>query len=140
MLDDEDFRGRRRERTRAEIMAAAWELARHDGLASLSLRELAARVGMRAPSLYTYFGSKNELYDAMFAQGMQAFADRIQQAPHGRDPRVALRNRARAWVRAAMDDPLRYELLFHRPIPGFAPSPASLAIGLDNFAQTREVA
>ncbi|MDZ7676649.1 MAG: TetR family transcriptional regulator [Acidimicrobiales bacterium] len=43
---------RRREQTRGEILDAAWELCRQDGLVALSLRNLAERVGMRAPSLY----------------------------------------------------------------------------------------
>ena len=55
-------------------MAAAWELVREHGLAGLALRDLAERVGMKAPSLYSYFGSKLEIYDAMFHEGYLAFA------------------------------------------------------------------
>jgi AcrR family transcriptional regulator len=40
---------------RAEILAAAWELAGEVGLANLTLRDLARRVGMQAPSLYSHF-------------------------------------------------------------------------------------
>jgi AcrR family transcriptional regulator len=60
---------RRREATKAEILDAAWDLVGEQGLAALSLRDLAARVGMRAPSLYQYFDSKHAIYDAMFGQG-----------------------------------------------------------------------
>ena len=63
----EDTRAIRRDGTRARILDAAWELARRDGLAAITLREVARQVGMRAPSLYTYFGSKNAMYDAMYA-------------------------------------------------------------------------
>lgn len=56
-------RVRRREQTRREILEAAWRLAGRDGVASLSLRDLAREVGMRAPSLYTYFDSKAAIYD-----------------------------------------------------------------------------
>ena len=62
----------RRETTRRAIVAAAWEHAERAGVAGISLRELAADVGMRAPSLYTYFPSKDAIYDAMFAEGYQA--------------------------------------------------------------------
>ena len=62
-----DTRAVRRDVTRERILEAAWELARDQGLAAVSLREVAARVGMRAPSLYTYFPSKNAIYDAMYA-------------------------------------------------------------------------
>lgn len=44
-------------------------MAEKKGIGLFSLRELAAQVGMRAPSLYQYFATKNDLYDAMFSQG-----------------------------------------------------------------------
>jgi Bacterial regulatory proteins, tetR family len=34
-----------------------------------TLRALAERVGMRGPSLYTHFESKNAIYDAMCTEG-----------------------------------------------------------------------
>jgi AcrR family transcriptional regulator len=139
-VDKMDIRTRKREQTRAEIVDAAWDLARRDGVAALSLHELAANLGMRAPSLYHYFPSKNALYDAMYAQGMQQFADRIQGSPASSDPHRALRNRARAFVDAAVADPARFELLFHRPIPSFVPSPEHLQLGLTHLARTRELA
>ena len=37
------------------------------GLSQLTLRDIAHRVGMRPPSLYSHFESKNAIYDAMFA-------------------------------------------------------------------------
>jgi AcrR family transcriptional regulator len=134
------IRGRRREWMRAQILAAAWELVRAEGFSALSLRELAGRVGMRAPSLYTYFGSKDELLDAMYAQGMQQFAEQLGRARLGRTPRASLRNRARVFTSAAVEDPVRYQLLFQRPIPGFVPSVESLAIALAGLAETRAVA
>jgi AcrR family transcriptional regulator len=45
----------------------AWQLARERGLSQLTLRDIAHQVGMRAPSLYSHFESKNAIYDAMFA-------------------------------------------------------------------------
>ena len=57
----------RREATRREILDVAWQLARERGLSQLTLRDIAQRVGMRAPSLYSHFESKNAIYDAMFA-------------------------------------------------------------------------
>jgi AcrR family transcriptional regulator len=135
-----DIRSRKFEWTRAEILAAAWDLARRDGLAALSLRELAASVGMRAASLYHYFPSKNALYDAMYAQGIQQSADRMLESPPGRDPHETLRNLVRTFVDNAMSDPVRYELLFHRPVPEFEPSPEHLEIGLASLARVRKAA
>jgi AcrR family transcriptional regulator len=46
-----DRRAERYAATRQEILDAAWELVRADGLGSLAMRDLGARVGMRAQSL-----------------------------------------------------------------------------------------
>ena len=67
-----DRRAAKREAKRAQILAAAWELAHRDGIGAISLRELAAMVDLRQPSLYAYFDSKDALYDAMFAEGNRA--------------------------------------------------------------------
>ena len=51
----------RREAKVALIVEAAWDLARRDGITQVSMRDLAKAVGMRQPSLYAYFDSKNAL-------------------------------------------------------------------------------
>src|SRR5690349_12885169 len=139
-VDSPGYRSRRREWTRREILDGAWEIARRDGVAALSLREVAERVGMRAPSLYYYFPSKTGLYDAMYAQGMEQFANEVQASPAGRDGRETLRNRAMAFVATAVADPVRYELLFQRPVPGFVPSPEHVGFAVVILGQTRQVA
>ncbi len=110
-------------------MAAAWEVAREKGLAGVSLGDVAARVGMRVPSLYSYFASKNDIFDAMFAQGNEQFLELVR-ARVGDLPRSA-RQRVRAGFWILFDfctaDPVRYQLLFQRTIPGFTPSEASYA-------------
>ena len=67
-LPNRDRLAERREATRREILETAWEIARSDGLAALTLRAVAERIGMRSPSLYSHFDSKNAIYDAMFAE------------------------------------------------------------------------
>jgi AcrR family transcriptional regulator len=126
-----DRRAARREAAKTEILDAAWVLVREHGLAALSLRDLAARVGMRAPSLYQYFLSKHAIYDAMFAQGMRAALDAFAPCVTDPDPRVALINGTRALVDFATSDPARAQLLFQRTIPGFEPSPESYAVAIE---------
>jgi AcrR family transcriptional regulator len=126
-------RDRRRAQTRAEILRAAWGLCREEGLAGLSLRALAARVGMRAPSLYSYFGSKDAIYDAMFAQGQQALAEHMAFLPDDDLTREDFRAGARAFFEFCTADPVRYQLLFQRTIPGFEPSPESYALAVEHL-------
>ena len=107
MLDTptRDRRAERHEATRAEILEAAWELVRAEGLAALSLRELAAKVGMRAPSLYSYFDSKHAIYDAMFAEGNRALMERRAALEFTGDPGVDLKRLARLFVQFSAEDP-----------------------------------
>ena len=128
-----DRRQERRDATRAEILEAAWELAREGGLAALSLRDLARRVGMQAPSLYSYFESKHAIYDAMFAQGAQAYLEYAKARERTGDPLedlqagmrffVAVLHRGPGPLPAALpaDDP---GLRAVRPSPSRSPSRA----------------
>jgi AcrR family transcriptional regulator len=132
----EDRRARRHRATKKEIVDAAWDVAREKGLAGLTLGDVAARLGMRVPSLYTYFGSKNEIYDAMFAQGNEEYLEfiklRLAELPRG------ARNRLIGGFRITFDfctsDPVRYQLLFQRTIPGFVPSESSYARAIEVLA------
>lgn len=117
-----DRRAERREATKAEIIDAAWELVRAEGLAALNLRDLAAKVGMRPPSLYSYFDSKHAIYDAMFLQGSLELLARYAAAPEHNDPVQGLRASGRVFVQFGVEDPARAQLLFMRTIPGFEPS------------------
>lgn len=134
------YQSRRQRWTRSEILHAAWEVARRDGVAALSLRDVAEQVGLRTPSLYHYFPSKAALYDAMYAEGMQQFADQVLASPDGNDARETLRNRARTFVATAVADPVRYELLFHRSVPDLAPSPDHVDLALRVLDTTRQLA
>jgi AcrR family transcriptional regulator len=126
----EDTRAIRREATRERVLQAAWELARRDGLAAISLRDLAERVDLRQPSLYAYFDSKLALYDAMYVDGYRALLDQARALPPIDDPRESLIDFVEFCVRFATDDIVRHQLLFQRTVPGFKPSPASRQLSL----------
>jgi AcrR family transcriptional regulator len=120
-----------------EILEAAWELAREQGLAGLSLRDLGERVGMRAQSLYSYFESKHAMYDAMFAQGVTDFLEQYLQLGSSDNPRDDVRAGAHAFFGFCVKDPARYQLLFQRTIPGFEPSPESYAPSVEGLELVR---
>lgn len=126
-----DRRGQRREEKRAKILSSAWFLTHRDGLASISLRDLADRVELRQPSLYAYFKSKHDLYDAMFADGYRTLLDVVHATPSNKAARPALVDFVRLLVQFATDDVVRFQLLFQRTIPGFEPSTESYALALE---------
>jgi AcrR family transcriptional regulator len=132
-LTSADPRQARREAKRAGILAEAWTLAQRDGLAAISLRDLADRVGLRQPSLYVYFASKSDLYDGMFADGYRQLLDYVAAHPMSGDPAKNLARFAAELVRFSSDDIVRHQLLFQRTIPGFEPSPESYALALEFY-------
>lgn len=137
-----DRRAVRHAATKQEILDAAWRLARDRGLGGWSLRDVAEAVGMRAPSLYGYFGSKNAVFDAMFADGCRALLHRVEPAPaavQGMPPRELLQFAATTFFDFCSEDPARYQLLFLRTIPGFEPSPASYALARNALEGLAEV-
>src|SRR5947209_3562011 len=99
----------RREAKRAAIVAEAWQLAAKDGVGGFSLHALAREVGMRQPSLYEYFDSKHELYDAMFADGNRQLLERLESLDVPREPRQAVKTFMRAFVDFALEDEARNE-------------------------------
>jgi AcrR family transcriptional regulator len=132
-----DRRAERREATRAEILAVAAELIREHGVAALSLRDLGARVGMRAQSLYSYFDAKEAIFDALFQQAATELLERVEAMPLTDDPRENVRRGSLVFVEFCVEDPARYQLVFQRTIPGFEPSPEAFAPSIAVLEITR---
>jgi AcrR family transcriptional regulator len=135
----DDPRVRRHARTKARILREAWKLAARDGVAGVSLGELAKRVGLRQPSLYTYFKSKNDLYDELFADGSRRLWADVVERDYPEDPRAAVREFARAMVAFCAADVARYHLLFQRHVPSFEPTPRSYALAERFFEWARQL-
>jgi AcrR family transcriptional regulator len=134
-----DWQTKRREVARSEILSAAWDAARENGLAAITLRDVAARVGMQAPSLYSYFDSKHAIYDAMFGQAWSEY-DEIEKELEERlpaSPRAALKVGARAFFEFCVTDPARHQLMNLRLIPNFTPNPESYAPSVRVFERLR---
>jgi AcrR family transcriptional regulator len=135
-----DPRQRRRDARLTQIVAEAWQLARRDGLPSISLRDLAERVDLRQPSLYAYFDSKLGLYDLMYADALgQLLAAAETELSPIDDPREALIEFVELCIRFSSADVVRHELVFERTIPGFKPSRQSheLLVQFRNIAAAR---
>src|SRR5215204_6618327 len=120
-------RQRNREEVRSAIVETARAVMREQGVAALSLREVARRVHMQAPSLYAYFPSKMALYDALFLLAVRLRTEYRDRADAGLDDFWdRLRTRFETYMRFAQENPELYQLAFERPVPGFVPSAESL--------------
>jgi AcrR family transcriptional regulator len=137
-LPNRDRRAERREATRREILDAAWEIARQEGLSAVTLREVAGRIGMRSPSLYSHFDSKNAIYDAMFAQAWGELCDVFDAMPPPAAHRRAMLAQAETFFDFAVADLARYQLMNQRTIPGFRPSGEAYAASITAYERMRE--
>lgn len=94
-------------------------LLAEDGPGGLSLRRLATAAGTSTMAVYTRFGDKQGLLDAMHREGFRRLGDRVATAMQRDDP---LMETGRAYRLAALESPHLYGLMFG-PLPsGFAPS------------------
>ncbi len=124
-----DRQAERRKATRDEILTVAWEIARERSLAEVTLREVAARIGMRPPSLYTHFASKHAVIDAMFGAAWTDYLD-AATAMRGElppKPRAALLQIAQHFFDFAVADLARFQLMNQRTLADFTPTPGSYA-------------
>lgn len=136
-----DRRHLRRQQTIDEIVEVAVRLMAVSGVAGLSLGQVARQVGVRTPSLYGYFPSKNALYDAVFARGARSVLDAVgavsadvDQADSAYD---ALLIAGRAMARWCMANQVYAQLLFWRPVPDFAPSQDAYRPAVELVDRTR---
>jgi AcrR family transcriptional regulator len=112
----------RRQQTIEEALDTAVAIMAEAGVGGLSMSEIARRIGMRQPSLYKYFPSLHAVYDALFARGVERSGAAVQAAVAA-EPRglASIRAASRVLVRWAVENPALAQLMFWRPVPGFAP-------------------
>jgi AcrR family transcriptional regulator len=118
---------RNRQAVIQSILEAARAIMREEGVAALSMQELARRMDMRAPSLYNYFAGKMEIYDALFRLGFSLWKEKVEQAAQASTNfQDEIRNILEGYFSFALENPELYQLCFERPVPGFVPSQESL--------------
>lgn len=122
-----------------DILLIAREMMQADGVAALSFNAIARRLGMKPPSLYTYFDSKHAIYDALFRMGFEKFGRKMEEETvRGEGVRRFLHSTITAYMTFALDNPDLFQLMFQRPVPGFVPSDESLELSFGNLQQGRD--
>ncbi len=102
-----------------QIVQAARELLEQEGAAALTMRRLAERLGIRAPSLYKHLPDKAALEAAIIATGLEDTATALEAAldaalAAGAEPLAAL---AAAYRTFALAHPHLYRLMTDQPLP-----------------------
>jgi AcrR family transcriptional regulator len=98
-----------------EIAAVARDLLETEGAEALTMRRLADRLGMRAPSLYKHLANKAALEAALIAAGFEEAAAAFDAATDdAAEPLAALVSAYRRFVR---HNPQLYRLMTEGPLP-----------------------
>lgn len=100
---------------RAALVESALVLVREHGPDALTLREVAARVGVTHPAAYRHFEDKTALLAALAEDGYVRLGEALAAALAGATksgPRERLRALASAYVGFALDRPAQYRIMW----------------------------
>jgi AcrR family transcriptional regulator len=112
---------------RRVLLDAASRLLMAEGPQALTMRRVAGAVGSSTTVLYTMFGAKEGLADALYREGFERLRRRLAAVPDHGAPLARLGAMAHAYRDSALAERAYYGLMFQQAVPGFQPSPASLA-------------
>lgn len=136
-MDEPTPRERRSERSRQTILQAALALVIEKGLHKLSLREIARRADYSPAGLYEYFGSKDEIIEALVRDAGQRFFTHLSQVSRALPVETYLVELGMAYIEFAKLNPDHFTLMFthYQAMPvvkleDFAPSGDTDAYGL----------
>jgi AcrR family transcriptional regulator len=107
--------------TETAILEAARDLLALGGIDALSMRAVAARVGVSATAIYNYFENKQALVQSVIASGFERFDGYLRQAVADRPAGSAERLEAlgEAYIRFARENREYFRVLFamHAELP-----------------------
>lgn len=104
------------------LLDRAGVLLSTEGPSALSLRRLAADVNTSTTAVYSLFGGKPALLDALYDEGFRRFGARLATVPDTDDPVEDLIQIALTYRDSALRDRQFYQVMFNKVIPDFTPS------------------
>ena len=110
---------------RQRVVGAATHLFATEGYEAVTMRALAAELGVSAMTPYRYFEDKDEVFALVRADAFRRFADRQEAASNdvSDDPREMLRRLGRAYIDFALAEPDAYRIMFELGQPTARPCP-----------------
>lgn len=101
------------DRLRTEILAAAEQiLIESNDVSALSIRAIAAAVGVTPPSIYLHFADRNDMVFAVCERQARQVDEAMEAAARdGDDPLDRIRRRGLAYLRWGLDNPEHYRIL-----------------------------
>jgi AcrR family transcriptional regulator len=128
------------ESTREALRAEAERIVAEHGLAALSVRAVAEAARTTTRAVYSTFGSKEGLVDALAQTAFEFLYVEIDKLPKTDDPiRDAVEMAVKVFRRLALDHPVLYRIAFQRVAPGLRAGPEVIAARQRAFAQLQGI-
>ena len=98
--------------TRERVLASARQIYLREGLKGLSMRKVAAEVGVSATAIYRHFDSKEAMLIKLVEKGTQLFFQYLSRGLTGKTAQERLELSGMAYLDFALDHPGYYRILF----------------------------
>lgn len=108
---------------RAAILDAAKRLLIAEGPAALTVRRISGEVGCSTKVIYTLFGGKDGLSEALWLEGFARFERRLLAVPPNDDKIARLHEGLAVYREYALSEPDYYRVMFQGAMSGFKPGP-----------------
>ncbi|MFI7223553.1 TetR/AcrR family transcriptional regulator [Nonomuraea angiospora] len=118
---------------RAAILDAATHLLATEGPAALTVRRISGEVGCSTKVIYTLFGGKDGLSQALWLEGFARFERWMLEVMGPDDPLTTLRKGMVAYRAYALAEPDYYRVMFQGAMPGFKPDQESVQAARRTF-------
>ena len=113
-------------RARTEILDAAAVLLGRDGYQAATVRAIAARVGIKAASIYHHFPSKDAIVQAVLDRGVVVVHEAVEAALAALPADAPAAVRLRAALRAHLAASLEHGAYTYAAVRGFGSVPAAV--------------
>jgi AcrR family transcriptional regulator len=111
--------------SQAALLEAASTLLAEEGAEALSVRRIAAAAGCSTMVVYSRFGGKQGVVEALYVEGFERLARTMKSVRVSDDPVADLRRCAQRYRNFALENPTYYSVMFERSVPDFEPSEAA---------------
>ncbi|MEM9488821.1 MAG: TetR/AcrR family transcriptional regulator [Myxococcota bacterium] len=115
------------------LLAAASRLLAEEGPHALTVRRLAEEAGTTTMSLYSRFGGKQGIVDALYREGFAVLAAAQSEVMDDGNALDRLRAMCRTYRRVAREHATHYAVMTRQAFPDFEPTPASRQVAVATF-------
>jgi AcrR family transcriptional regulator len=116
---------------RERLIAAGLGVLDADGPAELTVRRIAEVAGSSTMGVYTKFGGRAGVLEAIYRRGFDLLRVALGAVPEAGDPLGHIVDLALAYRRFALANGALYAFMFERPVPDFDPGPGLRREALD---------